>query len=319
MVAAEMPRLLAARRGFAVDSGPPGYPVRIRRRAGGSLYFVANRFDLNPHRAVVVARDKLLLAYHLLHMGYPVPAGRIFNRRGLTAAEDYALDLGLPVVVKPRAGTNGRLVTVAHDQLEVSRALRAIVGRRRGASALVQEKVEGLDHRLVSVDGEILAAYLRRPIAVCGDGIRSIDELLDDVLRSLHSRGRRVELEAGDARIDARLRAHDVTRQSVLPAGVTIALLDTANLSTGGEAEDVSDRIHPAYRELARRLARDSGLRFCGIDLITAVPLDQPPRGYWILELNAAPRLDHFWAMGAAPQRRVEAIFERIFDAMERL
>jgi hypothetical protein len=71
-----------------------------------------------------------------------------------------------------------------------------------------------------------------------------------------------------------------------------VFLRESANLSKGGVARDVTDQVHSSVQWTCERAARTVGLDICGVDLVLAdiaEPLDARRGG--ILELNAAPGL----------------------------
>jgi D-alanine-D-alanine ligase-like ATP-grasp enzyme len=109
-----------------------------------------------------------------------------------------------------------------------------------------------------------------------------------------------------------------LTLDSVLPRGQSLPLLDNANLSTGGEAIDVTEQISQGYKELAIRLTREMNLRYCGVDLITQDPITEEPRRYWILEINAAPGLDHYAEIGEVQARHVRDLYRKVLEAFKR-
>src|SRR5207253_6464045 len=104
---------------------------------------------------------------------------------------------------------------------------------------------------------------------------------------------------------------------SVLEDGECIYLLDNANLSTGGDAVDVTADLHPEFRELAIRITRDMGLRLCGVDIITPdarLPVNQ----YVLLEINGAPGLDNYASIGELQAEIVDGLYLKILQALER-
>jgi D-alanine-D-alanine ligase-like ATP-grasp enzyme len=260
-------------------------------------------------------------------MGYPVPEGRTFysdawcrrrrTRDDIAAGYRYARDyLGFPVVVKPNTGSFGAGVATVGNRRQFYRAMRTVFDELGGHVALVQRVAEGSDYRIAVLDDDVIAAYRRRPLSVTGDGRHTIMELCERKLDALSRQGRPLHIEPEDPRISCRLERMQLSPHHVLPGGTDVFLLDNANLSTGGDAVDVTEHIHPEFRGLAVRIARDIGLRFCGIDLVTSSSLQESPIGYTVLEVNAAPLFDHFVTLGEAQQRRVEAIYGRILQAM---
>jgi D-alanine-D-alanine ligase-like ATP-grasp enzyme len=98
-------------------------------------------------------------------------------------------------------------------------------------------------------------------------------------------------------------------------AGHALRLLDSSNLSTGGEARDITDRLDPELGRIAARAARTVGLVLCGVDLI-ADDATRPSPEYKILEVNGSPGLDNYAALGPAQRQRVESMYRRMLGLL---
>jgi D-alanine-D-alanine ligase-like ATP-grasp enzyme len=316
---------IAARVGARVELEPEfRYVGRVIGPDGRSHYFRNTNFDLNPLGAAEIARDKAYSAYFLRREGYPVPEGRTFfapqmqrwagAARGHAEAYAYARTLGFPVIVKPNNGSQGRGVARVHTRRELERALAAIFPREN--VALVQRLAPGADYRIVTLDDTVICAYRRAPLQVTGDGVSSIHALLAAKHAAFAASGRDTTIPLDDYRIPMRLRRLGLTLDSTPAAGERVTLMDNANLSTGGGAEDVSAALHPSYRDLAVALTRALGLRHAGVDILTPDPIEAPVGRYSVLELNPAPGLDHYAQIGPEQAAVVEAMYERILRAI---
>ena len=105
----------------------------------------------------------------------------------------------------------------------------------------------------------------------------------------------------------------------VLQKGQKLNLLDNANLSTGGESEDVTDCIHSSFKKMAIALTKDMGLRLCGVDILVQGDITkQQTDTYWIIEINAAPGLDHYSKMGKTQEKIVEDLYLKVLKHLER-
>jgi D-alanine-D-alanine ligase-like ATP-grasp enzyme len=324
-LAGEMLARAGARLGITVELEPEfRYVGRIVLPDGRKHYFRNTNFDLNGQGAVEIARDKAYAAFFLARMGYPVPEGRTFfapamqrwsgATRGLADAYAYARDLGFPVMVKPNSASQGRGVARVHTRRELERALRAVFAR--DSVALVQRLIPGADYRIVVLDDQVICAYRRAPLAVTGDGAATIRDLLLRKHAAYIASGRDTTIPLDDFRIPMRLHRLGLTLDSVPAAGAKVVLMDNANLSTGGEAVDVSATLHPSYRQMAVALTRDLGLRHTGVDILTAAPIDAPLGAYTVLEVNTAPGLDHYAQIGPAQMAVVEAMYAQILQAI---
>ncbi|MBI5221040.1 MAG: cyanophycin synthetase [Candidatus Liptonbacteria bacterium] len=287
-------------------------------------YFRGTTVDLNPVGASDIAKDKNYAEFFMRAMGYPTVPGRPFysaahcraigSRQNIEAAYRYARKIGFPVVVKPNSGTQGIGVAKVHTRREFYRAMRWIFARDR--VALVQTPVSGKDYRIVVLDCKVISAYERIPLNVVGNGRSTIRQLLRKKQEQFISTGRDTMIRAEDSRIKLNLKRRGLNFRSVLPRGEKLLLLDNANLSTGGDARDVTGQIHSGFRKVAIRLTRDMGLRFCGVDLMVAGDISRKPERYWVLEVNAAPGLDHYVKTGRAQENIVENMYRQVLLAL---
>jgi cyanophycin synthetase len=239
---------------------------------------------------VEIACDKEDTKFLLQQSQVPVPRGEIIKtERGL---EEVLNSLGFPVVIKPINGNHGRGITTNitnHEQ-----ALAAFEAAKNvSASVIVEKYITGEDYRILVIDYKMVAAAKRTPARITGDGQSTIRQLIDTV-NSDPKRGFGHENVLTAIKVDAMtlsiLEGKGYTEETVLPKGEILNLKDTANLSTGGTASDVTDIIHPDNVFMAERIARVIGLDVCGIDVMTSdisVPLGQT--GGAVLEVNAAP------------------------------
>ncbi len=240
--------------------------------------------------AVEIACDKEDTKNILEAASVPVPKGRIiYDEDDLAAACER---LGYPLVIKPINGNHGRGATIGIQNWE--QAVEALtIAKKVSRSVIVEQFIVGLDHRMLVINYKFVAAALRTPAAVEGDGKSTIQQLIDKVNEDPR-RGYGHEKVLTQIKIDEVseniLRDKGLTLESVLPAGETLYLKATANLSTGGTSTDVTDIVHPDNIFMAERIARIIGLDICGIDVMTS-DISQPVeevRGA-VLEVNAAP------------------------------
>ena len=316
---------IAKKMGVTINIEPKyRYVGQIINAQGERRYFRNTNFDLNSLGASEIARDKSYSYYFMSMMGYPVPEGDTFftdrwcsiikSRRNPEAAYRYAKKLGFPVIVKPNSKSQGSGVSKVYNKKEFFQAVRAL--SKRENVFLVQKVIAGNDYRIVVLDKEVISAYQRIPLSVIGDGRHNIYQLLQIKQRQFKKIGRDTILPIGDFRITNQLRRANLRWESVLPKGRRIELLANANLSTGGDAVDVTEVMHPEWRKLAVRLVHDMNLRYCGVDIMTEKTLKEPPSSYVVLEINAAPGLDHYASSGRRQRQIVEKMYEKVLRAM---
>ncbi|MEY2631632.1 MAG: hypothetical protein RIR00_286, partial [Pseudomonadota bacterium] len=239
-----------------------------------------------------IAQDKELTKTLLDAAGVAVPHGRPVNDED--DAWLAAQEVGLPVVVKPQDGNQGKGISVnLGSEAQVRHAYRVAVGF--SDDILVEKYLPGHDWRLLVIGDKLVAAARRDPPLVVGDGTHTVRELVEIVNTDpRRSDGHATSLTK--IRIDeiaiARLVEQGYTPDSIPSLGTRVVLRNNANLSTGGSATDVTDDVHPELAAAAVTAARTVGLDIAGIDVVCDTilkPLEA--QGGGIVEVNAAPGL----------------------------
>ena len=245
-----------------------------------------------PHIAVEISCDKEDTHNLLRDLGLPVPQQHlVYSERGAARAAER---LGFPVVVKPLDANHGRGVSInLVDEDQVRTAYGTARESARGNSVLVESFIEGMDHRMLVVNDELVAVAKRVPGHVVGDGERTIAELVDivneDPQRGIGHEKVLTRLDL-DHQAERLMEKDGVDKDTVLPAGEVFYLRSTANLSTGGTAIDLTDVVHPDNREMAVRAVQAVGLDVGGVDFLTAdITKSFKQVGGAIVEINAAP------------------------------
>jgi cyanophycin synthetase len=243
-----------------------------------------------PHIAVELASDKEETNKILAGLGLPVPQQELVQSE--SQAVRAARRIGFPVVTKPYNGNHGRGISIRlTTEGEVAHGFA--VAREHSRSVIVETFLEGDDHRLLVVNGELVAATRRTPGHVVGDGEHTVAQLIDSVnldpRRGVGHEKVLTRLEL-DAQAQKMLERAGLTATSVPARDVTVYLRSTANLSTGGTATDVTDVIHPDNREMAERAVRAIGLDVGGVDFLSKnISESYRKIGGGICEVNAAP------------------------------
>jgi len=240
--------------------------------------------------AVELASDKEETNSILRDLGLPVPKQlMVRSRRDAVRA---AKRIGFPVVTKPLDGNHGRGVAInLRTDEEVEAGFEK--ASEHGRTTIVESYIEGFDHRILVVDGELVAAAKRVPGHVVGDGKHTLEELVDTVNEDPR-RGvghekvlTRLEFDHQAERLLAKL-GYD--RNTVPEKDEVVFLRSTANLSTGGTAIDVTDIMHPDNREMAIRAIKAIDLDIGGVDFLTRdITESYRDAGGGICEVNAGP------------------------------
>ena len=275
----------------------------------------AAEVDSTSAIAESIAQDKELTKKLLQSAGVPVPIGRPVD--DADDAWAAAQEIGLPVVVKPRDGNQGKGVAVNLTTRE-----QVVAGfeaaRHFRDDIMVEKYLPGIDYRLLVVGNKLVAAARRDPPLVIGDGQHTVAQLVAQV-NADPRRGEGHSTSLTKIRFDdiarARLAEQGLNEHSVPTLGQRVVLRNNANLSTGGTATDVTDEVHPEVAARAIAAALMVGLDICGVDVVCeniARPLEEQSGG--IVEVNAAPGLRMHLSPSFGKGRNVgEAVINHMF------
>jgi cyanophycin synthetase len=267
--------------------------------------------------ATDIAGNKDFTKKLLDESGVPVPRGKVV--RTVEEALKAAKRLGYPLVTKPLDGNHGRGVTIGvtgDDQLRFG--FNEALAQAKGRDVIVEQFFPGNDHRILVVNGKMVAVAERVPAQVVGDGVSTIRQLVEQVNRDPR-RGdghenvmTRIKI---DAMVEEFLARSAMTPNSIPEAEQVVQLRATANLSTGGTAIDRTNEIHPDNADIARRAAMIIGLDVCGVDFVCPdISRSVRETGGGVIEVNAAPGLRmHIDPSEGAPRDVAKPIIEMLF------
>lgn len=253
--------------------------------------------------AVAMSRcdDKRVTRRILAEAGLSVPRGR--DADGGEGDAAFLDDVGT-VVVKPARGEQGAGITVGvseHDQLRTAVDL----ARQHCPDVLIEEMGVGEDLRVIVIDHEVVAAAVRRPAAVVGDGEHTVAQLIERQSR------RRAAATGGESRIPLDATTRDVVQAAghsmddVLPPGEHLVVRRTANLHTGGTIHDVTAELHPDLAAACVAASHALGIPLTGLDLLVPAP-DRPEHVF--IEANERPGLANH-----EPQPTTERFIDLLF------
>lgn len=246
--------------------------------------------DQTSSIAVDIASDKERTKSLLRSASIPVPEGDIISEK--EELTEIIEEIGFPLAIKPHNGNQGKGVSLNLRTAE--EAMDAYLKAKTYSNEVIVEKFfQGSDFRLLVINYRFVAAAKRTPAMVIGNGINTIRELIDQANLD-PSRGHHHECILTKIKIDKHteefLRFQEITLEDVPPQGQEVYLKRTANLSTGGTSEDVTEHVHPEIISMAERVARTVGLDICGIDFISEDISKNLKEGKGIvIEVNAAP------------------------------
>jgi GNAT-family acetyltransferase (TIGR03103 family) len=291
----------ARRRGIAVDVIDEDAAYFGLSFGGRTIVCRESLSELTNAVAMSRCDDKRITRRVLTSAGLNTPAQ---TEAGAPSENAAFLERHGRVVVKPARGEQGAGVSVDLDDAgEVEHAIRR--ARAIADPVVLEEMVDGDDLRIVVIDYRVVAAAVRRPPQITGDGELSVRTLIDKQSR------RRAAATGGESSIpvdeetDRCVRAAGFTLDDVLTPGTTIAVRKAANLHTGGTIHDVTADLHPRLVQAAERAAEALDIPVVGLDFIVASPSE--PR-YWIIEANERPGLANH-----EPQPTAERFIDLLF------
>ncbi|MDF3838135.1 N-acetylglutaminylglutamine synthetase [Cupriavidus basilensis] len=291
----------ARRRGIGVEIVDAAGGIFSLRYGGREVLCRESLSELTGAVAMTWCQDKALTRARLAAVGLAVP-----RQQPAGSAEDNAAFLAAcgSVVVKPACGEQGRGISVdVRDTAHLAGAIEA--AQREGGNVLLESFCPGQDLRIVVIGYEVVAAAIRKPAEVVGDGATDLKTLIER-----HS-ARRAAATGGESRIpiDAEtgrcIAAQGLGMTSVPKAGQRVPVRKTANLHTGGTLHDVTAQLHPVLREAAVTAARALRIPVVGLDFL--VPAHDRPE-YVVIEANERPGLANH-----EPQPTAERFVDLLF------
>lgn len=304
----------------AVSRGIPW--IRLNKYSLCQLGYGANQKRIQAtitsetsNLAVDIACDKEETKNLLKQAEIPVPQGEILRYE---EDLDYMVErIGFPLVTKPVSGNHGRGITVnIQNKEEALKGFKA--AKKVSRSVIVEKEIKGEDYRILVINNKMVAAARRDPAHVTGDGKQTVQELIEEVNRDPR-RGYGHEKTLTQISINELTKniiaAKGYSLESVPPKGQKLILKDTANLSTGGTAEDVTDVVHPSTVFMAERVSRIIGLDVCGIDVMTTdISKSLAETNGAILEVNAGPGFRmHLSPTTGLPRNVAAPVLDKLF------
>lgn len=291
----------ARRRGIAVEIIDMAAGIFKLRHCGHEILCRESLTELTGGVAMTWCQDKVLTLRRLASIGLRVPRQQVAGTPEDNAA--FLRECG-NVVVKPAFGEQGRGISVdVRDEAHMADAIRR--ASEEGGHVVIEEYCPGQDLRIVVIGYKVVAASIRRPAEVVGDGSSTLARLIE------RQSARRAAATGGESRIpvDAEtercLAAQGLTLDSVPEDGRPVKVRKTANLHTGGTIHDVTSELHPALREAAEAAARALRIPVVGLDFLVPAP---DATEYVVIEANERPGLANHEPQPTA-QRFIDLLF----------
>ena len=246
-----------------------------------------------------LALQKPLVHTLLADAGLPVPEHLEVHRRDIAGARAFLARAPEPCVVKPASLSGGTGTTAGIRSEEELRAALLRAGRKADR-VLIERQVPGDVYRLLFLDGELLDVIRRRPPRVTGDGLSTVEQLIEAENRQRTARRNEIDnpLFLPDLDCALALARAGLTLSSVLPAGVSVSVATVTSQNGPDDNETVRETLAPALVSEVRRAVELVGLRLAGVDVVTADPARSLRQGHGaVLEVNGTPGLHYHYAV----------------------
>lgn len=278
-------------------------------RGGKSVVCRESLTELTSAIAMSRCQDKYVTHRWLDKAGLHTPS---FQLAGSESDNAAFLEKHRRIVVKPAVGEQGNGITVGVESVE---AMAQAIALARGHSerVVLESFHAGEDLRVIVINFEVVAAAVRRPAHIVGDGTNTAETLIakQSRRRQAATGGESRILVDGETRRCLEMAGHDL--QSVIPKGEKITVRRTANLHTGGTIHDVTRVLHPTLAEVSVQAARRLEIPVAGLDFLVGA-VDRPE--YVIIEANERPGLANHEPQPTA-QRFIDLLFPLSLPAME--
>ncbi|WP_026691447.1 ATP-grasp domain-containing protein [Alteribacter aurantiacus] len=290
---------------YTVDSGkfdhmitfgvnPPG---RLFSLSSGERthYFFRTRGDKVTNEAVEIGSDKDATKVWLSKAGVPVPRGFMFNEEheDINIVEEIKSNLNFPLVVKPVDGSLGNgVITNIKNEDELKKALLYVRRDLEYTDVIVERYVPGEEYRVYVVEDKVIAAYNRLPANVIGDGVHTIEELIEEKNKQRKKNARLFSclIEIDQETLEF-IQKGGFTLDSIPNKGEKVLLKEKTNVSAGGDPIDVTDNLPKELKDIAVNAVKAiPGLFHGGVDII--VDIDAPvEKSAVVIELNPTAQI----------------------------
>ncbi len=309
-------------------------------RRGITAQFVLGKYlelKLNSRKALFNLADNTSLSYiagrisasksetkeFLKREKISVPEGKRFEVNDLEGILAYAERLQEPLVVKPDAGSEGKGVYCGIKHEDIAYVTKELAKNFR--SLVIERQIIGNEYRIFATRDNFIAVIMRRPASVLGDGKQSLAELIEEKNIGRQSKSAKpltcpfIKIEVDNV-VQKHLAKKGLSLDYVPPENERVYLRENSNISTGGDAIELTAQIHLSVRETAfRALKSIPGMAYAGIDLITEDITQRIGNQYAILELNNKPGIWplHYPYIGK-PRNVAGALVDLVFPETKR-
>ena len=242
---------------------------------------------ITPH----ILENKQVTKKLLQREGFQVPLGKSYTTLG-SAIEDYPLYQHKKIVVKPKSTNYGVGITFVRKGEKALYHTALEYAFSYGDSVLVEDFFPGKEYRFLVVNGKVIAISYREPAHVIGDGMHSIKQLVH--IKNTDPkfyRSPKTQLQLGKKE-KCTLKEQKLEISTIPKEGEKVYLRHNSNVSTGGDAIDFTEKIHPDYKKIAVAATQAMGMKICGVDIMLTSYKEVPhPNNHVLIELNYNPVL----------------------------
>lgn len=290
-----------------------------------------NMTQLDNYISPLMMANKVVTKKVLDKAGFHVPAS--VEVQTMNQAEQvYPLVSNKAIVIKPKSTNFGIGITIFKEpHFSKQDFLHAVeIALREDVDVMIEDYISGTEYRFFVIDDETKAVLLRVGAHVIGDGVHTIAQLVEmknaNALRGDGSKTPLKKIKIGDIEL-LQLKEQGYTPDSIVEKGVTVQLRANSNISTGGDSIDMTDDMHPSYKEIAVGIAKAMFAKVCGVDLI--IPdytkdafgdVSETENGYYygVIEANFNPMMMmHIYPAVGQSRRLTLPILQLLFPEMD--
>lgn len=281
--------------------------------SGKSLFVKGTSYPANPQPSCVIANNKFLTKKVLRKANVPVPKSWLV-KTPREAKEAVSKKNLFPCVLKPTKGAHGKQVFVNIESIEeFEEVLPLVFTKPGGKDVLLEQYIEGKEHRALVVGKKVSAVMQRIPAHVIGDGKSNIRQLIKKF--NQHPLvGKKYEKPMCKIKVNGEVKRNlkkQGKKLTYIPEKEEkVFLRQNSNISTGGIGKDVTKTANQKIKDVALKAARAIGINITGVDIIFNKKLNQP----YVLELNDCPGIDiHHYPVMGKPQDVAGDIVDFLF------
>ena len=293
--------------------------VRLQKDGRTEYVKQATKTSRDNCASILIMRNKNLTKLLLREHGIPTPRGEIFEDKD-AALEEHVVHSHVPCVVKPNYANCGKGITVFTEYPSMENFEKALdIAFQYSPQVIVEEFIPGDDYRFLVIGNVVQAVSKRMPAFVVGDGVRTIRDLIIEKSsdpRRGPSHKKPLAFIGMGAEEALHLELHGMSFMTVPEKDEIVTLRQNSNVSTGGDAIDCTDIVHPSYRDIALKAAASVGAVFCGVDIITE-DITRPAEEsiFAVTELNFNPSIKiHCYPSAGLARPIGEAVVRFLFD-----